>query len=94
VRQHLGVRNRYPYEGTDCAGKGELSISFIRAFVKELVVYALKIEKKIQVLNGLIEGNSIRSTERMTGVHRDTIYTLYVCSCKLGMPAPSCQTSE
>lgn len=36
----------------------------------------LKREKKIQALNALIEGNSIRSTERMTGVHRDTIMRL------------------
>ena len=35
-------------------------------------------EKQIQVLNALIEGCSIRSTERMTGVHRDTIMRLLV----------------
>lgn len=35
-------------------------------------------EKQIQVLNALIEGCSIRSTERMTGVHRDTITRLLV----------------
>jgi IS1 family transposase len=33
-------------------------------------------EKKIAVLASLVEGNSIRSTERMTGVHRDTIMRL------------------
>ena len=33
-------------------------------------------EKQIQVLNSLVEGNSIRSTERMTGVNRNTIMTL------------------
>jgi IS1 family transposase len=38
----------------------------------------LKLEKKKQVLNALIEGNSIRSTERMTGVHRDTIMRLLI----------------
>lgn len=36
------------------------------------------IEKQIHVLNALIEGNSIRSTERMTEVHRDTIMRLLV----------------
>lgn len=36
------------------------------------------IEKQIQILNTLIEGCSIRSTERMTGVHRDTITRLLV----------------
>ncbi len=35
-------------------------------------------EKQIQVLSALVEGNSIRSTERMTGVHRDTIMRLGV----------------
>lgn len=33
-------------------------------------------EKQIQVLNAMIEGCSIRSVERMTGVHRDTIMRL------------------
>lgn len=36
------------------------------------------IDKQIQVLNTLIEGCSIRSTERMTGTHRDTITRLLV----------------
>lgn len=36
----------------------------------------LKREKQIAVLSALVEGNSIRSTERMTGVHRDTIMRL------------------
>ncbi len=35
-------------------------------------------EKQIQILNTLIEGCSIRSTERMTGIHRDTIIRLLV----------------
>jgi len=38
----------------------------------------LKPEKKLAVLSALVEGNSIRSTERMTGVHRDTIMRLLV----------------
>ncbi len=36
----------------------------------------LKTEKKQAVIGALVEGNSIRSTERMTGVHRDTIMRL------------------
>lgn len=36
------------------------------------------IEKQIIALNALVEGNSIRSTERMTGLHRDTIMRLLV----------------
>lgn len=38
----------------------------------------LSIKRKKQILNGLIEGNSIRSIERMTGTHRDTIMRLLV----------------
>src|SRR5882724_5144937 len=34
--------------------------------------------RRIQVINCLVEGNSIRSTERMTGTHRDTICRLLV----------------
>lgn len=33
-------------------------------------------EKQIQALMALVEGSSIRSTERMTGVHRHTIMRL------------------
>lgn len=33
----------------------------------------LKLEKQTAILGGLVEGLSIRSAERMTGVHRDTI---------------------
>src|SRR5262249_24118904 len=38
----------------------------------------LPLEKKLQVISSLVEGNSVRSTERMTGVHRDTICRLLV----------------
>jgi IS1 family transposase len=38
----------------------------------------LKEEKQIAILSMLVEGNSIRSIERMTGVHRDTIMRLMV----------------
>ncbi len=36
----------------------------------------LKKENQVAVITALVEGNSIRSTERMTGVHRDTIVRL------------------
>ena len=45
---------------------------------QEPAMNTLSQEKKIQVLNALIEGCSIRSVERMTGVHRDTIMRLGV----------------
>lgn len=38
----------------------------------------LPFAKKVLVLSWLVEGNSIRSTERITGVHRDTIMRLLV----------------
>ncbi len=38
----------------------------------------LSVEKKVAVLSAMVEGNSIRSTERMTSVHRDTIMRLVV----------------
>lgn len=38
----------------------------------------LKSEKQEMVIAALVEGSSIRSTERMTGVHRDTIMRLMV----------------
>jgi IS1 family transposase len=41
-------------------------------------MYTLAPEKKLSVIASLLEGNSVRSTERMTGVHRDTICRLLV----------------
>jgi transposase-like protein len=38
----------------------------------------LRTEKKLAVLSALVEGCSVRSTERLTGVHRDTVIKLMV----------------
>lgn len=38
----------------------------------------LRTEKKLAVIAALVEGCSVRSTERLTGVHRDTIIKLLV----------------
>ena len=38
----------------------------------------LPIDKALLVLQLLVEGNSVRSTERITGIHRDTILRLLV----------------
>lgn len=38
----------------------------------------LNLDRRTQVIAALVEGNSIRSTERMTGIHRDTIMRLLV----------------
>jgi transposase-like protein len=40
--------------------------------------YHLSTDKKIAVTAALAEGSSIRSIERMTGIHRDTIMRLGV----------------
>jgi len=42
------------------------------------VANVLQIDKKIAVIGALAEGSSIRSIERITGVHRDTIMRLGV----------------
>ena len=36
------------------------------------------LSRRTQIINCLVEGNSIRSTERMTDTHRDTIMRLMV----------------
>jgi len=41
----------------------------------------LSIEKQTQIIGALVEGCSIRATERMTGAHRDTIMRLL---CRVG----------
>src|SRR6266850_1002950 len=41
-------------------------------------VNQVPLSRRIQAINCLVEGNSIRSTERMTGTHRDTICRLLV----------------
>lgn len=43
-----------------------------------LMANHLRTERKLACLNALVEGCSIRSAERMTGVHRDTITRLLV----------------
>src|SRR5437016_13826033 len=44
----------------------------------------LKHEQKESVIGTLVEGNSIGSAERMTGIHRDTIMRLMVRSREAG----------
>ena len=41
-------------------------------------MYTLSMEQKVKVVGALVEGNSIRSIERMTGIHRDTIMRVLV----------------
>ena|ERR1051326_2768408 len=36
----------------------------------------LKLEKQVAAISMLAEGSSVRSTERVTGIHRDTIIRL------------------
>jgi hypothetical protein len=37
----------------------------------------LSLTRRTQIINCLVEGNSIRSTERMTDTHRDTVMRYY-----------------
>lgn len=41
-------------------------------------MYTLSLAEQTRAIAGLIEGNSIRSVERLTGIHRDTIMRLLV----------------
>src|SRR6516162_6533569 len=41
-------------------------------------MYRLTMQQKVTAVTALTEGNSIRSIERMTGIHRDTICRLLV----------------
>jgi IS1 family transposase len=42
------------------------------------MVNRINLQRRTQIINCLVEGNSIRATERMTGTHRDTIMRLMV----------------
>jgi hypothetical protein len=41
-------------------------------------MYVLSHEKQVQVLHLLVEGNSLRAVQRLTGVHRDTAMRLMI----------------
>jgi IS1 family transposase len=43
-------------------------------------MYVLTPEQKFQIINLLVEGNSLRSISRITGVHRDTISRLLLAT--------------
>ena len=43
----------------------------------------LNLQRRTQIINCLVEGNSIRSTERLTDTHRDTIMRLLVQDSRL-----------
>ena len=47
-----------------------------KTFITEKKPMRLERSKAILCLKLLVEGNSIRSTERITGVHRDTVLHL------------------
>lgn len=54
------------------------SRTFIEAQDKPLAHMRLPLDRALQCLHLLMEGVSVRSTERITGVHRDTILDLLV----------------
>jgi DNA invertase Pin-like site-specific DNA recombinase len=57
---------------------------------KELTMNVLKQEKKLAVLAALAEGNSLRSTSRMTGVHKTTILKILNETGNKGHVFPPC----
>src|SRR5690242_5998851 len=59
------------------AGSGS-GVRFPRPLLGGDMANVLKTEKKVAVISMLVEGQSIRSIERVTGVHRDTILRLMV----------------
>ena len=52
--------------------------TFTEEHARPLDEMRLSIEKAVLCLQLLVEGNSVRSTERITGVHRDTILDLLI----------------
>ena len=46
----------------------------------------LPMEKQVAVISALAEGSGIRQTERMTGVHRETIMSLACASERVALP--------
>src|SRR5437899_1241556 len=72
-----------------------LSIVFCQSYcihiLKESPMNRVPLARRVQIINCLVEGNSIRSMERMTGTHRDTICRLLVevgAGCAQLMDAP------
>ena len=61
-------------------------LSYPKSTIKTAIANNLETEKKVLAVSMLAEGNSIRSVECMTGVHRDTIMRL--SSCRTCAPAP------
>lgn len=69
--------DRHPGE-PECQPSNCILPRFAASESGESVANVLKREKQIAVLKLLVEGNSIRSTERITGVNRNTIMSLLV----------------
>lgn len=63
---------------TEIIVDGSYFASYGKSTIKNAMPYNLAPEKKVLAVSMLAEGNSIRSIERMTGIHRDTIMRLGV----------------
>lgn len=66
-------KDRYGNQRFRCVACGK---TFIEPKAKTLGTMTLAEDKALMCLNLLVEGNSIRSIERITGVHRDTVLSL------------------
>lgn len=94
-------RDRYGNQRYRCSGCGK---TFIDQSRRPLGTMRLPMEKAEQCLRTLLEGCSVRSTERLTGVHRDTLIRLLVtvgARCKgflervmRGVPVDEVQADE
>src|SRR5947207_6746296 len=49
-----------------------------RRMKERVMANILKAEKQLEIVKHLVNGSSIRATERCTGIHRDTICRLLV----------------
>ena len=76
VCNNLSKKNGKDRKGDQRFKCTECGKRFSIAKDKLLGAMILSEEKALLCLNLLVEGNSVRSTERITGVHRDTILSL------------------
>lgn len=67
---------KHPRDSTASQRHSSLDISKLRLTILLTMANNLSREKQIGVLKALVEGVSIRSIERMTGIHRDTVMRL------------------
>ena len=84
--QH-GQTKRFGYAGKQRIQRYRCTFcktTFVEPRVKPLDRHYTPLDKATQVLALMLEGCSVRSIERLTGVHRDTILAPYVYGWRKG----------